>query len=169
MGRWLAALSVIAFGCGRGGESRNGLIQHDAFFVVSGSHSAFSCDQCHSPAAAGFALSEKGVACTTCHGDAATTPAHASVTGYAWADASCIGCHKDGSAGLPANHNTALFPVTGTKHAGIGCGQCHGATRAIADIACTPCHAQAATATAHAMIPATKTGQRDGVSYLNYQ
>lgn len=171
-GRSIAVAALLALaGCGRGdgGVPGMGLQSHDTFFIVTGSHTTLSCDQCHDPAARGFALAEQGVSCTGCHTDAATTPAHASVAGYAWSTGSCIGCHKDGSAGLPPNHNTDYFPVTGTKHASLGCASCHGATKAIADITCTPCHAQAATATLHAAIPATKTGSLDRVTYVNYQ
>ena len=162
-------LLTSALACGRGAVGEKGLVAHSSFFVVGGSHAGFTCDQCHAPSAAGFALSEQGVTCTGCHTDAATTPVHSGVSGYAWSNAACISCHKDGGAGLPANHDTADFPVTGTVHAGIGCSACHGATRALADITCVPCHAQAATATIHAKIPATKTGTRDGKTYTNYQ
>ncbi|MGZ6125007.1 MAG: cytochrome c3 family protein [Myxococcales bacterium] len=165
-----AALLAVA-GCSRenGSVSGNGLAKHDSFFVVTGSHKTLSCDQCHDPAAPGFALAEQGVSCTGCHTDAATTPAHGGVAGYTWSTGTCIGCHKDGSGGLPANHNTDFFPVTGTKHASLGCADCHGATKQIADITCTPCHAQAPMATAHSAIPATKAGSRDRVTYVNYQ
>ena len=159
---------LAGYGCARAPGASSGL-SHDAFFIVGGSHKAFTCDQCHAPAATGFALADNGVSCTGCHTDSATTPAHASVAGYRWATGSCIACHKDGSAGLPANHDTADFPVTGTKHAALGCSDCHGATKAIGDITCVPCHAQAATAATHAAIPATTIGRRDGVTYVNYQ
>ncbi len=163
---------IVAFlsGCGGGtSDAGKGLAPHDRFFVVGGSHATLTCDQCHDPAAPGFSLAEQGVSCTGCHTDAATTPSHAGVTGYSWSTASCLGCHKDGSGGLPANHDKDFFPVTGTKHAALGCAQCHGPTKAIADVTCTPCHAQAATATAHAQVPASKIGARDRITYLNYQ
>lgn len=162
-------IALLLFACGRSTQQQ-GLVQHDSFFVVAGSHQGFSCAQCHDPAAAGFALADKGVTCVACHSDSAQIGTiHAGVGGFAYADASCISCHKDGSAGLPANHDKDFFPVTGTSHAGIACSQCHGATKAIADITCVPCHAQAATATAHAAIPASTSGRRDGVKYVNYQ
>ena len=162
---------LAAAGCGAdaGSDLGKGLVPHDTFFVVTGSHKTLSCDQCHDPAARGFALKDQGVSCTGCHTDAQTTPAHGGVAGYAWSTASCLGCHKDGSGGLPANHNTGFFPVTGTKHAAVGCAECHGATKQIADIACTPCHGQGAMSTAHAAIPPTKAGSRDRVTYTNYQ
>lgn len=163
------AAAIAACACGKGAGSGNGLIAHDKFFVVTGSHATFSCDQCHDASAPGFALADQGVACTVCHTNAATTPAHAGVSGYAWSTGACISCHRDGSAGLPAGHDANFFPVTGTAHAAVGCSSCHGPTRAIADITCVPCHAQATMATAHAAIPASKTGQRDGKTYVNYQ
>ena len=164
-----ALLALAACGRGDGGGSGLGLQSHDSHFVVTGSHKALSCEQCHDPAARGFSLADQGVSCTGCHTDAATTPAHAAVSGYAWNTGTCIACHKDGSGGLPANHDADYFPVTNTRHATLGCRECHGATKAIADITCTPCHAQAATATIHAAIPQTKTGSRDRVTYTNYQ
>ena len=166
-----AAIAILlAAACGKSPGGGTGLIQHDKFFVVTGSHQSFGCEQCHDPSAAGFALADKGVTCVGCHSDAAQiTAAHGGVGGFAYADATCIACHKDGSGGLPANHDTDYFPVTGTSHASLACAQCHGATRAIGDITCTPCHAQSTMATAHAAIPATTTGRRDRVTYTNYQ
>jgi len=162
---------ALAAGCGKsaGGVPDKGLQPHDNFFVVTGSHRSFSCDQCHDPAAHGFTVAEQGVNCVGCHTNAATTPLHTGIAGYLWATASCISCHKDGSAGFPSNHDTAFFPVTKTVHAALGCADCHGATKAIADITCVPCHKQADMTTAHAAIPASKTGSRDGVTYVNYQ
>jgi hypothetical protein len=161
--------AVIAAGCARGSPAL-GLVTHDKFFVVTGSHKSFSCDKCHSPSAPSFALAEGGVDCLACHTDSATSPGHSGVPHYTWATGSCIGCHKDGSGGaLPANHNVAFFPVTGTKHAAVGCSECHGATKAIADITCVPCHAQSDMGTKHAAIPPATGGNRDKIQYINYQ
>src|SRR5713101_3376218 len=148
------ALSTPMTGAGYARSSPAlGLVTHDKFFVVTGSHRSFTCDQCHNTSAPSFALAEGGVECLACHTDGATSPVHASVPNYAWAAASCMACHQDGSGGLPANHDLAFFPVTGTKHASLGCSDCHGATKAIADITCVPCHAQSDTAVFHAAIP----------------
>jgi len=169
----LAALVLMAAGCAPSGSSTSsgalGLSNHDRFFLVTGSHTGYSCDKCHVLSAPSFSAAAGGVDCLACHLDADTTPAHAGVTGYSWATASCIACHKDGSGGLPANHNTDYFPVTGTSHASVRCSECHGATKAIADITCVPCHTQAATATGHVAIPPTTTGRLDGLQYNNYQ
>lgn len=165
----LALLSAAVAGAGCARSPALGLVAHDKFFVVAGSHRTFTCDQCHNPAQQSFALAEGGVDCLGCHTAPATSPAHATVPGYAWATASCIGCHKDGSGGLPANHDAAFFPVTGTKHAALGCADCHGATKAIADVTCVPCHAQLDAANLHAAIPPLTTGRRDRVQYTNYQ
>lgn len=216
----LASACSGAFGGGDGGGKR---FDHAQAFVVTGSHQGFSCDKCHDPTKDSYALAGGGVSCGQCHADADTTPGHTGVAGYAYADASCIachkdgktavfdhtknfpiaqgtphqniacsdchgptravadlrcitchthdqattdaahasvsgyayaspscyGCHKDGTAGLPPDHDTAKFPITGTKHATVGCSQCHGATKAVADVTCVPCHAQPATDSAH--------------------
>ena len=165
----LALIVAAACGRGEGGGSGLGLQSHDSHFVVTGSHTTLSCDQCHDPAARGFSLADQGVSCTGCHTDAATTPAHSAVSGYAWNTATCIGCHKDGSGGLPPNHNADYFPVTGTKHAALGCRDCHGATKALADVTCVPCHTQSDSAAIHAAIPATTRGRLDGITRVNYQ
>ena len=158
---------LAAGGCGR--SSHVGLASHDNSFAVAGSHRPFSCAQCHDPVAPGFALADQGVSCVGCHTDGTTTAAHAAVASYSWANGSCIACHKDGRGGLPANHNADFFPVTGTKHAALGCADCHGPTKAIADITCMPCHAQTTMATTHALIPPSMVGRSDGKTYLNYQ
>lgn len=163
----LSAVNSVA-GCGRGGPAL-GLVAHDKFFVVTGSHRSFSCDQCHSASAPSFALAEGGVDCIACHTVGATSPLHSAVPLYSWATGSCISCHKDPSGGLPAKHNVDFFPVTGTKHASLGCPDCHGATKAVAEVTCVPCHAQSDTNTKHAAIPSLTTGRRDGVQYTNYQ
>ena len=162
-----AWLIVLVLGCARGAADLGaGVIAHDKFFVIAGSHRSFTCDQCHTSAATGFALAQNGVGCIGCHGD--VSPQHASVGGFALDDAHCISCHKDGSGGLPANHNTDYFPVTGTKHASFGCADCHGATKALADLQCTPCHTQSDTAGKHSAIPATTRTSRSG-TVTNYQ
>ena len=165
----LSTLVSSIAGCGGGGKDAPWTFSHDSYFVVTGSHAGFTCDQCHDPTAPSFSLALGGVDCLGCHAQATVSPLHAGITGFAWANASCIGCHKDGSSGLPPNHDAELFPVTGTKHATVACSQCHGPTRAVADLQCAPCHAQAAMASAHAAIPATTTGRLSGTSQASYQ
>ena len=245
--RVLEALAFLFFASGCGKGTGTSLVDHSSYFVVNGSHQGFTCDECHPPSAGSFSAARGGVDCLSCHTDAFTTPAHAGVSGYAYATPSCIACHKSGttppfthafdispgavhgppnmtctdchgastapadllciachtgttphsdqtatanlhagvasyaydspacanchptgSVALPANHDTADFPVTGS-HAGAACSQCHGATKAVADLTCESCHTQADSATKHAAIPATTTGRLDGVTYTNYQ
>lgn len=68
--------------------------------------------------------------------------------------AACLTCHADGS-GAPANHEQ-LFPrAAGTKHAGIGCAQCHGTglKTDLTALACDSCHnAMTGFSTKHAAI-----------------
>ena len=57
--------------------------------------------------------------------------------------AACLYCHADGAGGAPANH-PQLFPIaTGTKHAGIACGECHTSSnrKDLTALACASCHA----------------------------
>jgi hypothetical protein len=134
------------------------------FPITAGSaHDAVDCNSCHG-AFDTFTVYD----CITCHTDPKTTPSHGSVTAYRWASDACYGCHRDGAGVLPANHDTALFPVTGTKHASVGCSQCHGATKQVSDLTCIPCHTQADSAAKHASIPTTVNTQLAG-SQTNYQ
>jgi len=142
---------------------------HTGFPIAAGTtHSAFSCQDCHSASRAVADLT-----CTTCHTNAhaqiPTDAAHVSVTSYLYASPSCYNCHPDGSVPLPAGHDTLYFPVTGTKHAGVACSQCHGATKTPTDVTCVPCHQQSATATTHTAIPAQTQGSCNAVTYTNYQ
>jgi hypothetical protein len=74
----------------------------------------------------------------------------------------CYECHKDGSAGLPPNHNADLFPVTNTPHARVSCSQCHGATRKLADLKCLDCHKQPDMTSKHAAVPSTTRTRNQG-------
>ncbi len=164
---------VLAAACGSSDSSGTSLstqpLSHSDFFVVTGSHPGFDCSKCHDPAAPSFSAAQKGVDCLSCHASADVTPVHAGVAGFAYDTPTCIGCHKDGTAGaLPPNHDSDLFPVTNTKHAGMGCGSCHGATKAVADLKCAPCHDQSTMASKHAAIPTTSRGRLDGKTYTNY-
>jgi hypothetical protein len=163
-----AALTLAA-ACGSAGGSSDKTFSHAAVFVVTGSHQALACSDCHDPAKPTFALAGGGVDCLHCHAQADVVPIHSGVSGFAYDDASCIGCHKDGTVPLPANHDAQLFPVTGTPHASVACAQCHGPTRALADLKCLGCHAQADMATTHAAVPASTTGRLSNKTYVSYQ
>lgn len=149
-------------------DGKTPVFDHGFFPIGSGAvHQGLACASCHGPTKAVADLQ-----CTTCHAhDQPTTDArHAGVAGYQYASPSCYGCHQNGAAArLPANHDTALFPVTGTAHAAVGCAQCHGATKAVADLGCTSCHGQADMAAAHAAIPASTTGRVSGATRTSYQ
>lgn len=244
----LAAAALAAGGAvalaGACGGSAGGTFQHASKFVVTGSHAALACGDCHDLSKPTFALAGGGVDCLHCHAQADIGPMHAGVGGFAYDDGSCIGCHQDGKtpqfdhtffpiaagavhqglacadchgatrqaadlqcigchggdhaqakmdpahagvsgysydspscyrchpdgrAGLPPNHDADLFPVTGTPHASVACSQCHGATKALGDLQCLGCHAQADMATAHASVPATATGRLSGKTFTSYQ
>jgi len=113
----------------------------------SGTHGT-TCLQCHTQPRTDKAWAADFTAfrCVACHAhsdQAAVTASHAGVSGFAYASASCFGCHPDG-LGAPANHTPSFFPIgAGTKHAGVGCRQCHtDLTRPNdpANFACASCH-----------------------------
>ncbi|GEJ58569.1 hypothetical protein [Anaeromyxobacter diazotrophicus] len=233
---------ALAGACGLPGGSSGATFSHASKFVVTGSHQALACADCHDPAKPSFALADGGVDCLHCHAQADVTPMHAGVGGFGYDDASCIGCHKDGKTpqfdhtffpiaagaphqnlacadchgatravadlqcitchthdptttnaahtgvtgysydspscygchkdgrgGLPSNHDAELFPVTGTPHAAIACSQCHGATKALADLQCLGCHAKTDMATTHAAVPGSATGRLSNKTFANYQ
>lgn len=139
---------------------------HASFPIAEGTaHQGISCSACH-----GATRAVADLACTTCHthDQATADAAHAGVTDYQYASAACYGCHKDGSAGLPPGHDARLFPVTGTPHARVSCSQCHGPTKALADLRCLSCHAQADMSAAHAAVPASTRTSRAG-TITSYQ
>jgi predicted CXXCH cytochrome family protein len=140
--------------------------QHAPFVVESGKHAGAAggkCLACHPQnraAPKAFAADWKATTCVGCHVQVGGTAwhddnppglatLHAGVTDYATKvgsmglSAACLSCHPDGAGGAPANH-PQLFPVqAGTKHAGIGCSQCHlaGADKKNpANLLCEQCH-----------------------------
>ncbi len=148
--RRLVVLVGLAAACGRGGGSAPwltdpGVDGHARFFPLAGTPhdptapgTTVSCDACHP----GNTVAEFD--CTTCHTAAATDPGHAGVPGYTHTSAACLQCHPTGSAGAPANHDPAFFPISaGTKHAGIACTACHtdlSHPTDPANFACASCH-----------------------------
>jgi hypothetical protein len=163
-----SAALTLAAACGSGSSS-SAAFSHASKFVISGPHLALACSDCHDPTKPTFALAGGGVDCLHCHAQADVTPLHADVSGFAYDDASCIGCHKDGTGGLPANHDAQLFPVTNTPHASVACSQCHGATKALADLKCLGCHAQGDMATTHAAVPSTTQTRLSNRTIASYQ
>jgi predicted CXXCH cytochrome family protein len=76
---------------------------------------------------------------TTLH---ASVPTFTSTVASLGLSAACLSCHADGGAGAPSNHEL-LFPRgAGTKHAGLGCVQCHGVgvKTDLTALACYTCH-----------------------------
>ncbi len=157
-----AFASPACYGCHKDG----GIPSFDHPFPIDAAspHRGIGCATCHGPTRA-----KADLQCTACHDHdrASTDAAHVGIANYAYSSPSCYDCHTDGRAGLPANHDAALFPVTGTKHATVGCSACHGATKKVADVTCVPCHAQPAMATKHAAIRAA-TGRLDRITYASY-
>jgi hypothetical protein len=138
---------------------------HTAFAVGAGAHSGVaggSCLLCHPQSRAApktFAADFAKYTCLGCHvtvggvdhgSPAALVTIHPGSTAADFTDAACYGCHKDGAAGAPANH-PQLFPIgAGTRHAGVGCTECHG-SGARTDLTLMRC------ASCHAALPATAT------------
>ncbi|MBK9519506.1 MAG: hypothetical protein IPO09_19665 [Anaeromyxobacter sp.] len=112
-----------------------------------------------------YARDFKQVTCVGCHvavgggkaqhddqgltaGQVSLATLHAGVTTYATTvaarglSAACLYCHADGAGGAPANH-PQLFPIgAGTKHAGLGCSECHTSAnrKDVTALACKTCH-----------------------------
>jgi hypothetical protein len=119
---------------------------HTQFPVARGSATHDTvCLQCHTALRTDkpFAADLSTFDCLGCHAQPATDTAHQSVTGYAYASASCYGCHPSGAA-APADHDASFFPIgTGTQHAGIACTQCHtdlASPTVATHFACGTCH-----------------------------
>jgi hypothetical protein len=137
------ALALVGAGCADPttrpiGTGRD--FSHDAFFPVNGSHAGLGCYDCHDPNATSFAVANDGVRCTSCHAqdDPLVAAAHTGVTSYDWTNAACVSCHRTAVADFD---HEKLFPIgSGTLHAGYACSDCHGATKARAELGCTGCH-----------------------------
>jgi hypothetical protein len=105
-------------------------VSHDAFFpIAAGAHGAASCNDCH-----GAFDTFKMFDCLTCHDQspnlalhqASLDAAHTGLSGYVYTSAACYQCHPRGIGGAPANHTPNFFPIgAGTKHAAVGCTECH--------------------------------------------
>lgn len=124
-----------------------------------------TCNQCHADRSSGVppyppSASFATFTCTGCHVEVqpgvfhddvaglATLPGHAGQAGFDPAqplafDQACLRCHPDGAGGTPPVYHAQLFPIdAASKHAGIGCSSCHGATRAdLTQMKCASCHA----------------------------
>jgi hypothetical protein len=130
-----------------------------------------SCESCHTTPSTFAEFTCTG----TCHTQAATDPIHSGLTGYGYASAACYGCHKDGTAGAPANHSSAFFPIgSSSRHAGVGCRQCHtdlGRPNDPLNFACASCHD--ADGAAHTisgyLITGTRSSQGSAITTLPWR
>jgi len=139
--------SAQCLACHGDGQT-NPIASHTQFPIAMGSSTHDTvCLQCHDTLRTGkpyaYAADFTAYDCLGCHAQAPTDSAHAGVSGYLYASASCYGCHPTGSA-VPANHDTAFFPRgTGSAHAAVTCAQCHTDLSAPANpsnFACGTCH-----------------------------
>jgi hypothetical protein len=163
-----ATSSALCARCHEDGKIPVAVAAHAAgaggFVVGSGLHSGTvggACLTCHpqnkTTAPRTFVADFKVTTCVACHvtvgGTAlhhdvpSLTTLHSTVVAFTSTvstlglSAACLSCHADGSGGLPANHP---FPAgAGTRHAGIGCAQCHGTglKTDLTALACASCHA----------------------------
>jgi hypothetical protein len=129
------------------GDAQVDRVSAHAFTIALGSSTHDTvCLQCHTARRTDkpFAADFSAYACTTCHLQPATDPLHSAVPGYAYASASCLGCHPTGGAGAPADHDTAFFPRgPGSDHAAVACLDCHtdlASPNVATNFKCGTCH-----------------------------
>lgn len=115
-------------------DGTGGLPANHPFPVAAGTpHAGISCSKCH-----GATKAKADLLCNTCHGGvSALNASHSGISGYSSASPACYDCHSDGKATI--NHAALTrFPIThGNART---CSDCHGATRAAADLKCYSCH-----------------------------
>ncbi len=111
---------------------------HDAqyFPIYSGKHEGewVECIDCHTTPG-NFAV----FTCINCHINPETDNVHTGVNGYIYEDNACLGCHPDGSADMPFDHNNTNFPLTG-GHIGVDCILCHPNGYQGTSTLCEDCH-----------------------------
>ncbi|BDG09950.1 hypothetical protein [Anaeromyxobacter paludicola] len=137
---------------------------HTKFPIAGGVHASpavAKCDDCHGPYD-----TFRQFTCVGCHTQAQTDPWHTGVTGYAWSSPSCYQCHPDGTAA--GIDHTTKFPIGSTsKHATVGCSDCHVNAADRTQVTCTGCHGgshdQATAAGQHASVAATSYGYTDAL------
>lgn len=125
---------------------------HEAYFPIAQgtTHQNLRCWACHKNPADRSILD-----CTSCHTAEKTDPRHAGVAGYEWDSQACFSCHPRADVPVPADHDQR-FPIgPGTKHAGIGCAECHTDPTTHQKFDCTACHTHERTGTDanHAGVP----------------
>jgi len=114
-------------------------------------HTTTACDKCHSPdAGTTFFLQFN---CIGCHRDATNGVISALASPHQSIDLTtadpittsprCYTCHSNGTTeGMTREaHSTTNYPIATGPHASVKCGECHGASRSVADLQCNACHA----------------------------
>ncbi len=141
-----AAASVDCLRCHADGQVDRVADHQPKLPIAAGSSTHGTvCLHCHTGLRADktWAADFSAYDCTACHANPATDGAHVGVAGYLYASASCYGCHPQGTGIAPADH-PSFFPVdAASKHAGVGCRQCHSDLanpRVATNFLCGDCH-----------------------------
>jgi len=110
---------------------------HDAFWPLTGAHTAASCDGCHG----GGTYAGTPTSCDSCHHadyTGATNPSHVALS----LPTTCQSCHGTTSWATTSfpGHDT-LFLISSGDHRDFSCAQCHpNAPVAWSDYICVTCH-----------------------------
>ncbi|MBK8701253.1 MAG: hypothetical protein IPN29_17615 [Saprospiraceae bacterium] len=111
---------------------------HDGMYfpIYSGKHLGTwtACVDCHQTAG-----NFTNFTCTTCHQNPETDNSHVSVAGYVYNSPACLACHPTGDADVIFDHNTTMFPLTGS-HTMVDCISCHAAGFQGTSTVCADCH-----------------------------
>ncbi len=160
-------------------NAKVGSVDHSALFPIERgqTHGAVACATCHENRD-----DYRQVTCTGsgCHARGATDDTHGAVSGYEYADKSCVGCHPNGLPGL-ADHGK-FFPIaSGEAHGDQQCSSCHRSPdRKQVTCASGDCHARGATDDTHGAVlgyeylspsclachPSAATGQHDHAKFF---
>lgn len=110
------------------------------FPIATGSHRGKwnACSDCHTNP-----VSYADFSCTNCHEHNKTDMdrEHQGVSGYIYQSRECFACHPRGEAEGAFNHQTSIFPLTGS-HLTLDCASCHVTTYANTPSDCYTCHTQ---------------------------
>ncbi|MEX1023695.1 MAG: hypothetical protein WD226_01340 [Planctomycetota bacterium] len=102
-------------------------------FPLTGAHAMADCAECH----VGGVFSPVGSNCIDCHltdYQAATNPVHTPAS----FPTACDQCHSTVMwSGATFDH---AFPITGGRHGGFDCAECHVVPGSFAIFSCTDCH-----------------------------
>lgn len=111
--------------------------EHTQFPIGTGTtHPERTCNKCHT----GATMAD--FTCLTCHLRPATDPVHATVGGYGYESPKCYACHPTGVATVD---HAPFFPIaSGSKHAPVGCADCHPVPLDRTQLSCNACHSHPA-------------------------